>query len=289
MSETIWVGAVAYTPKVVTIWEGMRQYFQEEAHLPVEIVLFQSYEAQVLALLAQPGDPVPRIDIAWNTNLAFLQSDEWSGHACRAVAMRDTDLNWMTRIVAVTGGPISTIADLKNRTLALGSRDSGHAAILPVYFLEQEGMREGRDYRTLRFDSDVGKHGDTGTSEVEVVRAVLDGRADAGAIGRPFWNTVRNEHLVPEGALREIWSSPAYNHCMFTARPDLDPEREHRFTEALLAMSYDNPLHRSILDAEGLQRWLSPHLDGYDALRNAAAQQGFFKKVTARSAKLPAA
>ena len=276
MNKTIWLGAVAYTPKVVTIWEGMRRYFHEEAHVPVEIVLFQSYEAQLIALLAQPGEVVPRIDIAWNTNLAYLQADEWSGHACRAIGMRDTDLNWMTRIVAVTGGLISTIADLMNRTLALGSRDSGHAAILPVYFLEQEGMREGRDYRTLRFDSDVGKHGDTGTSEVEVVRAVLDGRADAGAIGSPFWNTVRNEHLVPEGGLREIWSSPPYNHCMFTARPDLDREQERRFVEALSAMSYDNPSHREILDAEGLQRWLPPHLDGYDALREAAAQQGFF-------------
>src|SRR5499425_1569136 len=222
MSKTIWLGAVAYDPKVVTIWEGMRRYFREEAHLPVEIVLFQSYEAQVLALLAEPGEAVPRIDIAWNTNLAYLQADEWSGHACRAIAMRDTDLGWMTKIVAVTGGPVSALADLKNRTLALGSRDSGHAAILPVHFLEQHGILEGRDYRTLRFDSDVGKHGDTGTSEVEVVRAVLDGRADAGAIGSPFWNSVRNERLVPEGGLREVWSSPEYNHCMFTARPDLD-------------------------------------------------------------------
>lgn len=277
MSETIWVGAVAYTPKVVTIWEGMRRYFHEEAQLPVEVVLFQSYEAQVRALLAEPGEAVPHIDIAWNTNLAYLQSDEWSGHACRAVAMRDTDLGWMTKIVAVSGGPISTIADLKDRTLALGSRDSGHAAILPVYFLEQQAMREGSHYRTLRFDSDVGKHGDTGTSEVEVVRAVLDGRADAGAIGSPFWNTLRNEHLVPEGALHEIWSSPAYNHCMFTARPDLDREREHQFAEALSAMSYDNPNHRAILDAEGLQRWLPPHLDGYAALREAAELQGFFR------------
>ena len=56
MSKTIWVGAVAYNPKVVTIWEGMRRYFHDEAHLPVEVVLFQSYEAQVMALLAQPGD-----------------------------------------------------------------------------------------------------------------------------------------------------------------------------------------------------------------------------------------
>lgn len=275
MNKTIWLGAVAYDPKVVTIWEGMRRYFHEEAQLPVEVILFQSYEAQVLALLAQPGDGVPQIDIAWNTNLAYLQADEWSAHGCRAIAMRDTDLNWMTKIVAVNGGPISTVADLKDRTLALGSRDSGHAAILPVYFLDQQGMREGTDYKTLRFNTDLGKHGDTGTSEVEVVRAVLDGRADAGAIGSPFWNTVRNEHLVPEGALREIWSSPGYHHCMFTARPDLGREREQQFVEALLGMSYDNPVHRPILDAEGLQRWLTPHLDGYGALREAASEQGF--------------
>jgi phosphonate transport system substrate-binding protein len=113
---------------------------------------------------------------------------------------------------------------------------------------------------------------------VEVVRAVLDGRADAGAIGSPFWNTVRSEHLVPEGGLREIWSSPAYNHCMFTARPDLDLETERQFAEAIFAMSYDNPKHRAILDAEGLRRWLPPHLDGYTALRQAADQQGFFQK-----------
>jgi phosphonate transport system substrate-binding protein len=279
MNKTIWLGAVAYTPKVVTIWEGMRNYFHEEARLPVEIVLFQSYEAQVMALLAQPGDALPRIDIAWNTNLAYLQADEWSGHACRPVAMRDTDLGWMTKIVAVSGGPISTVADLKHRTLALGSRDSGHAAILPVHFLEQQGMSEGRDYRALRFNSDLGKHGDTGTSEVDVVRAVLDGRADAGAIGSPFWNTVQSEKLLPEGGLSEIWSSPAYNHCMFTARPDLDAERERRFADALAAMSYDNPVHRPILEAEGLKRWLAPQVDGYAELRRAAARQGFFEDL----------
>src|SRR5216683_3203585 len=284
MSKTIWLGAVAYNPKVVTIWEGMRRYFHEEAHLPVEVVLFQSYEAQVLALLAQPGDALPRIDIAWNTNLAYLQADEWSGHACRAIAMRDTDLGWMTKIVAVSGGPISTLADLKNRTLALGSRDSGHAAILPVHFLEQQGMREGRDYRALRFDSDVGKHGDTGTSEVEVVRAILDGRADAGAIGSPFWNTVRSERLVPEGGLREIWSSPAYNHCMFTARPDFSLAVERQFAEALLGMSYDNPAHRVVLEAEGLKQWVLPQLEGYEALRQGSGRQGFFRRLAAKSA-----
>jgi ABC-type phosphate/phosphonate transport system substrate-binding protein len=278
MSRTIWVGAVAYDPKVVTIWEGMRSYFQHEAGLPVEIVLFESYEAQVVALLASPGDPVPRIDIGWNTNLAYLQAAEWSGQRCRPIAMRDTDIGWTTKIVAAAGGVIGSLADLKGHTLALGSRDSGHAAILPVYFLESQGMLEGKDYRTLRFDNDLGKHGDTGASEIEVVRAILAGRADAGAVGSPFWQSMNTLGLAPEGVLTEIWTSPPYNHCMFTARADLEPELEQQFVQALAAMNYDNPVHRRVLDAEGLRSWVPPQLDGYDSLRAACEQQGFFKR-----------
>ncbi|HET9400346.1 MAG TPA: phosphate/phosphite/phosphonate ABC transporter substrate-binding protein [Candidatus Acidoferrales bacterium] len=285
MSETIWVGAVAYDPKVVTIWEGMRRYFREEAHLPVEVILFQSYEAQVESLLRRPKESGPRIDIGWNTNLAYLQADEWSEHRCSAVAMRDTDLGWTTKIVAVSGGPVKSLDDLKGRTLALGSRDSGHAAILPVHFLEQHDVKEGRDYRSLRFNTDLGKHGDTGTSEVEVIRAVLDGRADAGAIGGPFWNSLQRDRLVPEGALQEIWTSPEFNHCMFTARPDFDPGLAREFARALSEMSYENPAHRAILESEGLKRWLTPQTEGYTELRNASRLQGFFSPSIAKSAQ----
>ena len=135
----LWIGAVAYDPKVVTIWEGMRRYFVEDAKLPVEVVLFQSYEAQVASLLAKPGDGPPCIDIAWNTNLAFVQADRWSSGACTPIAMRDTDIGWMTKILAVRGGPVQTLADLRGRTLALGSRDSCHAAILPLFFPRARG------------------------------------------------------------------------------------------------------------------------------------------------------
>ena len=276
MSRTIWVGAVAYDPKVVTIWEGMRRFFHEEARLPVEIVLFLSYEAQVEALLARPNEPKPRIDIGWNTNLAFLQATKWSAGECLPIAMRDTDLGWMTKIVAGAGSPVKALADLQGGVLALGSRDSGHAAILPVHFLEAQGLVEGKSYRSLRFNSDVGKHGDTGTSEVDALRAVLDGRADAAAIGSPFWDKVRAERLAPEGALVEIWISEPFNHCMFTARPGLEPELGQRFAEALDGMSYDNPAHRPVLEAEGLKRWIAPQLDGYASLRAAAGKQGFF-------------
>ena len=181
MSPTIWIGAVAYDPKVVTIWEGMRRYFHEEAHLAVEVVLFQSYEAQVSALLAKPADPIPRIDIAWNTNLAWVKVHRRTNGACRALAMRDADVGFTTVIVARTDSEVGSLADLRGKRLALGSADSGQAAILPVHFLQRAGIDPERDCTLLRFDLDVGKHGDTGTSELEVLRALFEGKADAGA------------------------------------------------------------------------------------------------------------
>jgi phosphonate transport system substrate-binding protein len=35
-----------------------------------------------------------------------------------------------------------------------------------------------------------------------------------------------------------------------------------------------------VLEAEGLQRWVEPHLDGYESLREASARQGFFKPIS---------
>jgi ABC-type phosphate/phosphonate transport system substrate-binding protein len=68
---------------------------------------------------------------------------------------------------------------------------------------------------------------------------------------------------------------------MFTARPDLDLALERRFAEALFGMSYENPSHRAVLEAEGLRRWVAPQLDGYQALRDASARQGFLERPTA--------
>ena len=42
--DIVRVGAVAYDPRVVTIWEMMRDYFRD-ADLPTDYVLYSNYEA----------------------------------------------------------------------------------------------------------------------------------------------------------------------------------------------------------------------------------------------------
>ena len=257
------VGAVAYDPKVVPIWEGIREYFAV-SEVSMDFVLFSNYEAQVDALLEG------RIDVAWNTNLAYVRVLRATGGGC---AMRDTDLEFHTLLVGRTGEMTKT-ADLRGKTLALGSADSAQAAIMPIYHLSREGFRMGENIRLLRFDSDVGKHGDTGRSERDALAAVLDRRADAAAVGASSWDALVRAGEVPSGRLSAFWTSPAYSHCNFTALPSLPTDLALAWSAHLLAMDWANPEHRRILEMEGLRRWVEPQLDGYRDLIEAVEEQG---------------
>jgi ABC-type phosphate/phosphonate transport system substrate-binding protein len=259
------VGAVAYTPNVVTIWEGMRDYFAGTSS-EIDFVLFSNYGRQVDALIDGT------IDLAWNTNLAWVRTVAQTDGACRALAMRDTDTVFQTVFVTRSGNDIADLSALKGRRLALGSQDSAQAAILPVHYLRRAGLADDA-VELVRINSDVGKHGDTGRSELDALRVVLDDQADAAALGINTWESIGRDELMP-GAFEAFWMSPTYSHCNFTALPRLSEERTGPWLERLLAMDWDNPEHRPILEMEGLRTWVPPHLEGYASLFEAVQEQG---------------
>ena len=265
MDQPIVVGAVAYSPNVVPIWEGMRDYFAQ-TDTPIDFVLFSHYGRQVDALLAGT------IDIAWNTNLAWVRTVGQTGGQCRALAMRDTDTVFQTVLVARAGSDLNGLESLRGKRLALGSQDSAQAAILPVHYLRQAGLGD-EAVELIRINSDVGKHGDTGRSELDALRAVLSGDADAAALGINTWESIGREQLMP-GAFEALWASPTYSHCNFTALPSLTADRVDPWLQALFAMDWENPQHREVLELEGLRKWVPPQLEGYASLFAAVDEQG---------------
>jgi ABC-type phosphate/phosphonate transport system substrate-binding protein len=270
MDRPILVGAVAYAPRVVPIWEDMAAYFREIG-LAIDYVLYSNYDRQVQALLSG------QIDIAWNTNLAWVKVHRRTHGACRALALRDADVGFTSVFVARTDAGVAGLADLRGKRVALGSADSGQAAILPVHYLQQAGLEPARDCTLLRFDEDVGKHGDTGTSELSVLRALQEGRADSGALAESTWNKQLGEGRIDGGRFRVIWTSPGYCHCNFTVRGDFPEELARRWTDSLVAMRYDDPRWRPLMDLEGLHRWVRADpevLRGYDVLFEAVERQG---------------
>ncbi|MBX9725126.1 MAG: phosphate/phosphite/phosphonate ABC transporter substrate-binding protein [Candidatus Obscuribacterales bacterium] len=256
--KTTLLGAVAYTAKVVDIWEGIKEFFITE-NCPFDFVLFSNYEAQINALLNG------FIDVAWNTNLAFVKTDNRLSGKTRLLAMRDTDIGFTSKIVT-RKGTLGSTKDLEGKTLALGSRDSAQAALMPEYFLQLEGLYADKNYKCLRFNSDIGKHGDTGKSELEVLTAIREGKADAGAIGVSTWESLRDI----ETNMCEIWTSPSYSHCVFNALPEIDEAQAKCFVDTLMHMDYANPAHRRLLDLEGLKKWEYGSRDGYSQIFDAA-------------------
>ncbi|AMC50523.1 hypothetical protein RN06_2070 [Mycobacterium tuberculosis variant bovis BCG] len=267
-TEPLVVGAVAYTPNVVPIWEGIRGYFQdsESPDTQMDFVLYSNYARLVDSLIAG------HIDIAWNTNLAYVRTVLQTGGRCTPLAQRDTDVDYTTVFVAHAGSDLHGAKDIAGKRLALGSADSAHAAILPLYYLRRAGIAES-DLQVIRFDTDIGKHGDTGRSELDAVDAVLAGEADVAAIGSSTWAAMGAAELMGE-SLTEVWRTDGYCHCMFTALDTLPAERYQPWLDRLLAMSWDDSEHRKILELEGLRRWVPPHLDGYKPLFEAVQEQG---------------
>jgi len=99
---------------------------------------------------------------------------------------------------------------------------------------------------------------------------MVEDEADVAALGISTWN-----QLLKGGELgvEAFWTSPHYCHCNFTALPALDPALRDPWVTHLLAMDWDNPAHRTILELEGLTRWVRPELDGYASLFEAVQEQ----------------
>lgn len=266
IDDSILLGAVAYDPKVVSIWEGISDFFND-CDCPFDFVLFSNYERQVKSLLAG------HIDIAWNTPLAHVRVRHQTRGSSRSLGMRDADQDFHSRLIARADSGITSPADLAGKRLAVGSQDSTQARILPLHFLAMEGV-DLASVKLLEFDSDVGKHGDTGASELEVLEALRKGDADAGTVGDLVWVLEQAAGHIDTSLIQSVWTSPPFDHCMFDALSTLDEGKVGRFKNTLFSMDWDNPDHRRLLELEGLKEWKEPREHGYDSLRAAVSNQG---------------
>ena len=254
MSELV-LGAVAYDAKVVPIWDGFKAHF--EAHgLPFDFVLFSNYEHQVAAHLR--GE----IDLAWNSPLAWLFTQRAAPDRARAIAMRDTDRD-LTSVVLARTEPGSPASPAEVHTVGVGAGDSPQATLIPLLALAEAGAR----VEPVHHDVLLGKHGDHVGGERAAVVALLAGMVDAACVLDGNRLAFAREGLFAPGQLRVVLQTGLYDHCNFTALDDTPAIA--RFVELLLAMSYDDPQVRPLLDLEGLTRWLPGRTSGYALLERA--------------------
>ena len=272
MKKPIMLGAVAYDPKVIPIWDIIRDNFNENG-VRLDYILFSNYEAQIEYLLSN------KIDVAWNTNVAWVRSYELSGGKTKALVMRDTDIDFQSVFITKASSGIKSIQDLNKRKFALGSGDSAQAAILPLKYIEDE-LGKDHDVEIVRFNSDLGKHGDTGRSEFDILEAIKNDEIEAGYIGISSWVRMLEEGMFPSGEIESFYVSAGYCHCNFTVLDSLDETIQKKFTEVLLSQDPNDPIIKKMMQMEGLNKWVKTgieELKGYDVLTQAMKEQDLMK------------
>ncbi len=278
--KTILLGAVAYDPKVVGIWDIIRDYSNEYG-CKLDYVLFSNYERQVDSLLKGHIDiALALLSVAYNV---LIQAT----FVFQAIAMRDTDLHWSTKFVVKKDSKIKNLEDLKGKKLGVGSADSSQANIMAIYYLNKNGLKikesdinnseiDKESVNIIRYNSDLGKHGDTGRSEWDVLEGLKNGSLDAGTIGSNTWIRILEEGLYPDGELISFYTSPDFCHCNFTVMPNIDSEISDNFVKMLMSQKKENPIIKKMMAMEGLNEWIitgEKELKGYDTLYEAMREQ----------------
>ena len=269
--DVLVMGAVAYDPKVVTIWDGFRRWFGDNG-FAFDYVLYSNYERQVEDLLAG------RVHAAWNSPLAWVRARrlaQASGAEVRALAMRDTDCDLTSVVVVREDSPVTTVDDLRGKTIGTGAVDSPQATLLTIDHLSSAGLAPS-SVTIKRFDVGVGLHGDHIGGERDAAKALMAGEVDAACMIDGNHLLVAKEGTLPAGSTRVITQTSPYDHCNMTVIGTAQPALVARFGELLLGMDYGDPVVRPLLDLEGLKQWRPGRVSGYDALEEAVDHLGFY-------------
>ncbi|RTQ33494.1 hypothetical protein EJP69_18485 [Variovorax gossypii] len=270
--QTLIMGAVAYAPKVVTIWEGFKAFFVKNG-LPFDYVLYSNYESQVEAQFDGT------LHLAWNSPLAWVRAERIArsrGLQVQAVAMRDTDCDLRSAIVVRADSPVQSLADLRGRSIGFGALDSPQATLIPLDHLRTEGLLKPRDFQARYFDVLGGKHGDHIGGERDAALALMAGEIDACCLIDGNHLAFGLDGTLPSGSTRVLARTGAYDHCNFTTSPDAPAALIDRFVSLLMAMRWDDPQVRPLLELEGLREWRTGRTSGYALLERAVDDEHFY-------------
>ena len=262
MSDTLLMGAVAYDPKVVTIWDGFKHWFAARG-LDFDYILYSNYERQV------EGHFAGHYHVAWNSPLAWLQAKRVAtrlGRKVEAIAMRDTDCDLTSVVVVRADSPIQSIEALRGKTVGVGASDSPQATLIPLLYLTEAGIEPHRDFTVRQFDVLVGKHGDHIGGERDAAKALIGGEVDAACMIDGNHLLFGIEGTLPAGSTRVLAQTAEYDHCNFTVLDDVPMNLISRFRDLLLSMSYEDPEVRPLLDLEGLKVWKPGRVEKYALL-----------------------
>ena len=250
--ESLKVGVIAGNDASyrLMVLEPFRTYLESRIGLPVEIVPVGSYSAMIDAQVGARIQYAILSVTAFATEVGQCQCVEAIG----APVAGDGALGFHSVLLARADGPVKTLADARDKRLALAGPDSVAGRLVPLKGLADEGI----DPET--FFSRIAESADPEAA----IRSLIDGETDLAA----GWSSLTGNpasgydfgvltRMVADGALsmdqvRIVWQSKLVPFGPHVVRSDLPPELKSLLAEALKDMATADPAALDAVDRLGL-------------------------------------
>jgi phosphonate transport system substrate-binding protein len=188
---------------------------------PVDLQVVEDYSAEVLAM--QNG----RLDVAQFGPLGYVFASE-RAHAEPVASFADATGALSTYTAGIwvpADSPITDVAGLRGRSLALSSAGSTSGDALPRKALADAGLAEA----DVRIDY-AGGH-------PEALLALVNGTVDAAEINSQQLRSATDAGTFDTAGFRQIWTSEPIPNDPITVRGDLDPAVKAAVRDALLGLT----------------------------------------------------
>ncbi len=243
----------------------LADYLADETGLDVRYLPSIAYAAVVTGF--RHGD----IQLAWYGGLTGVQA-RLAVPDAQVLAQRPRDQEFRSVFVTGNNSGITTLADLRGRTLAFGSESSTSGYLMPLHFLLEAGLDPKQDLRRTGFS---GSH-DTTWKLVET------GAFDAGALSAAVWETRVAEGKVDLSRVDVFWTTPPYADYHWVSRGDLDSRygegAAERLRDALLSLDASNGGRQAeIMRAFQDERFIPSTAENYTAIENVARSLGIIE------------
>ncbi|MYA50407.1 MAG: putative selenate ABC transporter substrate-binding protein [Chloroflexi bacterium] len=246
-------------------FNNLAEYLSEETGLNVRYVPQADYAAVVTSF--KQGD----IHLVWYGALTGVQARIAVPEA-DAIVHRARDGEFHSVFVAAPGSGISSLDDLRGKTVTFGSESSTSGHLMPRYYLSQAGVDTETELGDISFS---GSHDLTW-------KLVEGGSFDAGALSEAVWERRVANGEVDTSKVDVFYRTPAYVNYHWVAHPSIGDkfgeDALDNITEALLTVDVDRGGQgKEIAESFNGERFVRTSNDRYQAIEDAAREFGIIE------------
>lgn len=234
------------------MFEPLAAYLSKETGEKVTLVVPSDFAA--FKKTVESG----KVDYAFANPLVYVQLKK-SGSAQEPLGIaseKEGGTEFRGIIIARKDSAVSNVAQLKGKKLIFVDQDSAGGYIVQLLTLQNAGLQKDKDYTILPFAK---KHS-------EVVKAVLEGKADAGGIRLGDLEKIKG---LDTSNIKIIATSEAIPNWPVFSTKNAPASKVIKFKTALLNLSPNGSNSGAILGEAGITGFVPVQDNQYDAMRKA--------------------